>query len=63
MQILKIAVKYFTKENITEKEMRKATDEFNDIKIGFLTLLTVAALIWVLSMSGCFDEKFGNIKP
>ena len=63
MQILKIAVKYFTKENITEKEMRKATDELNDIKIGFFTLLTVAAIIWLLSASGFFDEKFGNIKP
>ena len=63
MQILKIVVKYFTKENITDKEMRKATDEFNNIKVVFLTLLTVAAIIWLLSASGFFDEKFGNIKP
>lgn len=63
MQILKIAVKYFTKENITEKEMRKATDEFNDIKVGFLTLLTAAAIIWLLSISGCFEDRLSDIKP
>ena len=52
---------FIKRKDLTPKEARILDDFFINIKVGFLTILFAAIVIFLVQMSGCNSEKVSDV--
>jgi hypothetical protein len=59
MKTLKALKHWIKGYRLHPKEQRRIEDLWNNIKIGFFTILFISLIIWLLSGMGVFETKVG----
>lgn len=55
--MIRILIRYLKNERLEPNEYRKLDIILDNLKAGALTLLVALAIIFVLSKTGCFEQR------